>query len=71
MKWEKRGPMTQPINGKFEMPSLPYAASDLVPVLSAETIEFHYGKHLQFLAILNYDFWHVSLGLFSFETMNS
>ena len=39
--------MTQPINGKFEMPSLPYAATDLAPVLSAETIEFHYGKHLQ------------------------
>ena len=48
--------MTQPINGKFEMPSLPYAASDLAPVLSAETIESHYGKHLQFLAILNYVF---------------
>ena len=29
------------------MPSLPYAATDLAPVLSAETIEFHYGKHLQ------------------------
>jgi Fe-Mn family superoxide dismutase len=39
--------MTQPINGKFEMPSLPYTATDLAPVLSAETIEFHYGKHLQ------------------------
>ena len=39
--------MTQPINGKFEMPALPYAATDLAPVLSAETIEFHYGKHLQ------------------------
>lgn len=39
--------MTQPINGKFEMPVLPYAAADLSPVLSQETIEFHYGKHLQ------------------------
>lgn len=39
--------MTQPINGKFEMPVLPYAAADLSPALSAETIEFHYGKHLQ------------------------
>lgn len=39
--------MIQPINGKFEMPALPYAAADLAPALSAETIEFHYGKHLQ------------------------
>ena len=39
--------MTNPVNGKFEMPALPYAAADLAPALSAETIEFHYGKHLQ------------------------
>ena len=39
--------MTQPVNGKFEMPALPYAADALAPVLSQETIEFHYGKHLQ------------------------
>ena len=39
--------MIQPVNGKFEMPALPYAAADLTPALSAETIEFHYGKHLQ------------------------
>ena len=39
--------MTQPINGKCEMPALPYAGADLAPALSAETIEFHYGKHLQ------------------------
>jgi Fe-Mn family superoxide dismutase len=39
--------MTQPVNGKFEMPALPYAAGALAPVLSQETIEFHYGKHLQ------------------------
>ena len=39
--------MTEQKNGKFEMPALPYAAADLAPALSAETIEFHYGKHLQ------------------------
>ncbi|MBR3071077.1 superoxide dismutase [Fibrobacter sp.] len=39
--------MIQPTNGKFEMPTLPYGASDLSPVLSAETMEFHFGKHLQ------------------------
>lgn len=39
--------MIQPINGKFQMPVLPYGATDLCPALSQETIEFHYGKHLQ------------------------
>ena len=39
--------MIQHINGKFEMPALPYGAADLAPVLSQETILFHYGKHLQ------------------------
>ena len=29
----------------FELPELPYAADALEPVLSAETIEYHYGKH--------------------------
>ena len=39
--------MTEQKIGKFEMPALPYAGADLAPALSAETIEFHYGKHLQ------------------------
>ena len=29
----------------FVLPKLPYADSDLDPVISAETIGFHYGKH--------------------------
>ena len=29
----------------IELPELPYAADALEPVLSAETIEYHYGKH--------------------------
>jgi len=29
------------------LPALPYAANALEPVISAETIEFHYGKHHQ------------------------
>src|SRR5262252_2407912 len=29
----------------FELPPLPYAENSLAPVLSAKTIEFHYGKH--------------------------
>lgn len=32
---------------KFELIQLPYATDALAPVLSKETIEFHYGKHLQ------------------------
>lgn len=31
----------------FELPKLPYSADALVPFISAETIEFHYGKHHQ------------------------
>lgn len=34
-------------NGKFELIQLPYNADALAPVISAETICFHYGKHLQ------------------------
>ena len=32
---------------KNEMPKLGYPANGLEPIVSAETIEFHYGKHLQ------------------------
>ena len=31
----------------YEMPKLPYAANALEPVMSEQTINFHYGKHLQ------------------------
>lgn len=31
----------------FELPSLPYAKDALAPHISAETLEFHYGKHHQ------------------------
>ena len=31
----------------FELPALPYANDALAPTISAETIEFHYGKHHQ------------------------
>ncbi len=31
----------------FELPKLPYAIDALEPVISARTIEFHYGKHHQ------------------------
>jgi len=29
----------------FELPPLPYAMDALAPLISAETLEFHYGKH--------------------------
>jgi len=31
----------------FELPALPYAKNALAPVISEETIEYHYGKHHQ------------------------
>lgn len=31
----------------IQMPSLPYATNALEPVISEQTINFHYGKHLQ------------------------
>ena len=31
----------------FELPALPYADDALAPVISAETIAYHYGKHHQ------------------------
>ncbi len=36
---------TMPVNGKFELMTLPYAPDALAPVISAETIGFHHGKH--------------------------
>lgn len=32
---------------KHEIPKLPYQEDSLQPVISKETIEYHYGKHLQ------------------------
>lgn len=31
----------------FTLPNLPYAKNSLIPHISAETIEYHYGKHHQ------------------------
>ncbi|MCL1868451.1 MAG: superoxide dismutase [Paludibacter sp.] len=31
----------------FELPKLPYAADALAPIISEQTINLHYGKHLQ------------------------
>lgn len=32
---------------KHLLPELPYALDALAPVMSADTLNFHYGKHLQ------------------------
>lgn len=32
---------------KYELPSLPYANDALQPVISKETVDYHYGKHEQ------------------------
>ena len=32
---------------EFILPNLPYAMDALAPVMSKETIEYHYGKHHQ------------------------
>ena len=38
---------TMPIEGKFELMALPFAPDALEPVISAQTLGFHHGKHLQ------------------------
>ena len=35
-----------PVNGQFAMPELPYS-QDALSIISAKTLEFHYGKHLK------------------------
>ena len=37
---------TMPVEGKFELMTLPYAPQALEPVISANTLGFHHGKHL-------------------------
>ena len=37
---------TMPVEGKFELMALPYAPNALEPVISANTLAFHHGKHL-------------------------
>lgn len=38
---------TDQLHAPFAMPALPYAKNALAPHISAETIDYHYGKHLQ------------------------
>ena len=47
--WKSRAVLTfkkHPVM-KNEMPKLPYPSNGLEPVISAETIDYHFGKHLQ------------------------
>ena len=32
---------------KHSLPALPYQLDELAPKMSKETLEYHYGKHLQ------------------------
>lgn len=41
------GEVTNPVNGKFELPKLPYAYNALEPNIDAQTMEIHYSKHHQ------------------------
>ncbi len=38
---------TFPTDGKFSLQALPYPLDALAPVMSAETLSLHHGKHLQ------------------------
>ena len=40
-------PQTMPKDGEFQLIELPYATNALEPVISQQTIELHYGKHLR------------------------
>jgi len=46
IKIEKKMKKTMPIDGRFELMSLPYGPTALEPVISAGTLGFHHGKHL-------------------------
>ena len=38
-------PEDLPVTHHIELPPLPFAPDALAPVISAETLSFHYGKH--------------------------
>jgi superoxide dismutase, Fe-Mn family len=44
---ERSSPMVQTQSGSFVLPALPYEQKALEPVISANTLSFHYGKHHQ------------------------
>jgi len=44
---ERSSAMAQTKSESFTLPALPYEANALEPVISAKTLDFHYGKHHQ------------------------
>jgi Fe-Mn family superoxide dismutase len=51
---EPAAPALAPAAGPFEQPPLPYAKDAMVPWISAETFEYHHGKHQKaYVDILN------------------
>ena len=53
-----------------QLPALPYAKDSLTPVISAETIEYHYGKHHQ-AYVANLNNWLVKNADGSIEIFNT
>lgn len=47
IKTENTMNKTKPVDGKYNLVNLPYGPTALEPVISAETLKFHHGKHLQ------------------------
>jgi superoxide dismutase, Fe-Mn family len=45
MNAQVKSPTAKPAAAVFELPPLPYAEDALAPVISARTLQFHYGKH--------------------------
>src|SRR5271167_188127 len=41
----EKAPMAAPITAPLSLPPLPYAEDALEPVISAETLTFHHGRH--------------------------
>jgi Fe-Mn family superoxide dismutase len=45
MSAQVKSPATSAATSVFDLPPLPYAEDALAPVISAHTIQYHYGKH--------------------------
>jgi Fe-Mn family superoxide dismutase len=45
MSAQVKPPATSTATAVFDLPSLPYAEDALAPVISAHTLQYHYGKH--------------------------
>src|SRR5450755_4431668 len=54
MSAQVKPPATSTATAVFDLPSLPYAEDALAPVISARTLQYHYGKnHKAYVDTLN------------------